>query len=63
MTLITRQDASIVWEIEKTLGTSIERRKLEDFDYDAPAPERSEFKRGPMPQRKPKMQKTATRRV
>ncbi|MCE5199000.1 DEAD/DEAH box helicase [bacterium] len=54
MTLITNQDSAIVWDIEKALGGPIERRKLEDFDYNAPAPSIDEFKRGPMPQRKPK---------
>ncbi len=33
MTLVTRQDAGIVWDIEKALGAPIERRKLEDFNY------------------------------
>jgi ATP-dependent RNA helicase RhlE len=39
MTLITGQDAAIVWDIERALGAPIERKHLEDFDYKArPAP-------------------------
>ncbi len=38
MTLVTPQDAAVVFEIEKTLAGPIERRRLEDFDYGAPAP-------------------------
>lgn len=37
MTLITRDDHDIVRDIEKTLGTAIERREVEDFDYGTPA--------------------------
>lgn len=33
MTLITRDDSTIVRDIEKTLGATIERREVEDFDY------------------------------
>lgn len=33
MTLITWEDTSVVWDIERSFGKSIERRKLEDFDY------------------------------
>ncbi len=40
MTLITNQDAGIVFDIEKALGNRIERRRLDDFDYDVPAPVR-----------------------
>lgn len=36
MTLITRADTSIVWDIEKALGGPIERRKLDGFDYNIP---------------------------
>jgi ATP-dependent RNA helicase RhlE len=52
MTLVTREDSDIIWDIEKALGGPIERRELEDFDYRAPAPPRDEFKRGPMPPRR-----------
>ncbi len=54
MTLITKEDAAIVFDIEKALGEQIERRTLDDFDYTAPAPARDEFKRDPLPPRKPK---------
>ncbi len=54
MTLVTNQDRLIVWEIEKALGSPIDRIKLEDFDYDVAAPAADEFKRAPMPHRKPK---------
>ncbi|MCK5806283.1 MAG: DEAD/DEAH box helicase, partial [Lentisphaeria bacterium] len=40
-TLVTRDDADMVRRIERVLGTPIERRKMEDFDYSAPAPKRS----------------------
>ncbi|MEI6513805.1 MAG: DEAD/DEAH box helicase [bacterium] len=33
MTLITREDAGMVWDIEKALGGPIERRKIDGFDY------------------------------
>ncbi|MCL5105425.1 MAG: DEAD/DEAH box helicase [Armatimonadetes bacterium] len=53
MTLVTSQDSPIVWDIEKALGVPIERRKLDSFDYNAPAPSVDEFKRAPMPRRNP----------
>lgn len=49
MTLVTPLDTAIVFEIEKALGSPLERRKLEDFDYSVPAPARTDFKRGPRP--------------
>ncbi|MHB9035843.1 MAG: DEAD/DEAH box helicase [Armatimonadota bacterium] len=55
MTLVTKEDAAIVWDIEKALGSPIERRNVDDFDYSARPPSADEFKRGPMPQRKPKL--------
>lgn len=54
MTLITHQDGGIVRDIERTLGSTIERRRLEDFNYNLPAPSADEFKRGPMPPRNTK---------
>ncbi|HET6454886.1 MAG TPA: DEAD/DEAH box helicase [Armatimonadota bacterium] len=48
MTLISQDDAGTVWDIEKALGTPIERRNLEGFDYTAGLPPRDEFKRAPM---------------
>ena len=56
VTLVTKQDSAIVWDIEKALGAPIERRKLEDFDYNTPPPSADEFKRAPMAPRKPKTQ-------
>jgi ATP-dependent RNA helicase RhlE len=54
MTLITKEDAATVWDIERALGGPIERRKLDDFDYSARPAATDEFKRGPIPQRKPR---------
>lgn len=39
LTLISKEDLHDVWEIEKTLGYSVDRVVLNDFDYDSPAPE------------------------
>lgn len=47
MTLVTPLDAAILFDIEKALGAPIERRRLEDFDYSAPAPARNESSRAP----------------
>ncbi|MHB0911960.1 MAG: DEAD/DEAH box helicase [Armatimonadota bacterium] len=54
VTLITKEDGAVVWDIEKALGTRIERVKLEDFDYAAAPPPKDEFKRAPMPRRAPR---------
>jgi ATP-dependent RNA helicase RhlE len=40
-TLVTPKDRSLVWDIENVLGEKMERRTLEGFDYNVPAPERS----------------------
>ena len=53
ITLVTPLNAAIVFDIEKALGAPIERRRLEDFDYNAPPPPKNEFRRAPMPQRRP----------
>jgi ATP-dependent RNA helicase RhlE len=37
-TLVSREDAGMVRDIERVLGAPIERRRLEAFDYSAPAP-------------------------
>jgi ATP-dependent RNA helicase RhlE len=37
-TFVTRQDRAFVWAIEKVIGEKIERRMLEGFDYNVPAP-------------------------
>ncbi|MGB9666371.1 MAG: DEAD/DEAH box helicase [Candidatus Cryosericum sp.] len=39
-TLVTEEDTMLVRDIEKVLGTPIERRTLSGFDYKAPAPKR-----------------------
>lgn len=52
ITLVTRQDTGIVWDIEKALGSKIERIYLDDFDYKAPPAAVDEFKRGPAPRMK-----------
>ncbi len=39
-TLVTREDMDMVRRIERVLGTPIERREVEGFDYTARAPER-----------------------
>ncbi len=47
-TLATPEDSSMVRSIERVLGASLERRQLEDFDYQRPAPRRkTEFSRPP----------------
>jgi ATP-dependent RNA helicase RhlE len=65
MTLVTGQDAAIVWDIERTLGAPIKRTLLEDFDYQA-RPEAGEEKRSAVPQKKqatgPKPAKMAAQR-
>lgn len=57
ITLITKEDAGIVWDIEKALGGPIERRKLDDFDYSARPTTLTEFKRGPIQQGRPRSTK------
>jgi ATP-dependent RNA helicase RhlE len=39
LTLVTAEDATMIKEIEKVLHAPLERIKLDDFDYNAPAPE------------------------
>ncbi len=40
-TLVTREDKPMVVQIERVLKATLERKYLEGFDYDAPAPERT----------------------
>jgi len=50
-TLITGEDRDMVRDIERVLGSPIERRTLEGFDYSVSAPKRdSEFSRPPREQ-------------
>ncbi len=65
-TMVTAEDSIMVRTIEKKLGTTLERRTLENFDYSVPAPHKDqEFARPPReprPQRKigsAKVQKSA----
>ncbi|VBB42980.1 ATP-dependent RNA helicase RhlE [uncultured Desulfatiglans sp.] len=37
LTLVTREDKSVVCSIDRVIGSPIERRTLKDFDYDRPA--------------------------
>lgn len=47
-TLVTREDSDMVRAIERILGSSIERRTMDGFDYSAPAPKQAmEFNRPP----------------
>ncbi len=41
-TFVTRDDESLVRTLERRLNMHLERRQLEDFDYDAPAPTREQ---------------------
>ncbi len=47
-TMVTSEDSLMVRTIEKKLGTALERRTVEGFDYDVPAPQKDrEFARPP----------------
>ncbi|MEJ2471247.1 MAG: DEAD/DEAH box helicase [Desulfuromonadales bacterium] len=50
-TMVTREDTAMVRTIERTLGNTLERRELEDFDYAKPAPGKQS--RPARPARKP----------
>ena len=58
-TMVTNEDTGMVRAIEKTLGTTIERRMVDGFDYTVPAPRKDEeFARPPRPPRnQPKAKK------
>jgi ATP-dependent RNA helicase RhlE len=49
-TLITPEDRGMVRDIERALGKPIERRKLEDFDYEAQATEKPQHEAPPQRQ-------------
>ncbi|MBU5636827.1 DEAD/DEAH box helicase [Geomonas sp. Red69] len=53
-TLVTGEDEAMVKSIERVLGSKIERRRVEGFDYTVPPPKKdAEFARAPRePQRK-----------
>jgi len=55
-TMVTTDDSLMVRTIEKKLGTALERRTVEGFDYNVPAPQKDrEFARPP---RQPQPRKT-----
>lgn len=60
-TLVTSEDKDIVRDIERVLGSPIERRTIEGFNYSIAAPRRdAEFARPPRePQRRRPQEKTA----
>lgn len=53
-TLVTQEDTAMVRSIERVLGATIDRRRVEGFDYTVPAPQKdAEFARPPhQPQRR-----------
>ncbi len=51
LTLVTSEDTATIRDIERVLRAPIERRTVESFDYNAPAPVQNEFQRGPKPPR------------
>lgn len=60
-TMITDEDTAMVKAIERTLGSVIERRTVDGFDYTVPAPRKDdEFARPPRPPRnQPRAKKPA----
>jgi len=46
-TFVTLKDRAFVWDIERALGETLERRTLGDFDYSVPAPAGSGGSGGP----------------
>ena len=62
-TMVTDEDGLMVRAIEKVLGTPIERRKVDGFDYAVPAPKKDEeFARPPRPPRSQPKAKVAGER-
>ena len=52
ITIVEQDDEVLVRQIEHLLGKRIERRRLENFDYNAPAPQpQRSGSRGSRPQR------------
>jgi ATP-dependent RNA helicase RhlE len=53
-TLVTPEDGVQIRAIERAVGSSLERRKVDGFDYDAPAPPRAheQFERPERPERR-----------
>ncbi|MBM4450890.1 MAG: ATP-dependent helicase, partial [Chloroflexi bacterium] len=50
-TLVTAEDTAMVQALERVLNARLERRKLQGFDYAAPAPQR-EFVGSPLRSRR-----------
>ena len=62
-TMVTDEDGLMVRAIEKVLGTPIERRRVDGFDYTVPAPKKDEeFARPPRPPRSQPKAKVAAER-
>jgi ATP-dependent RNA helicase RhlE len=60
-TFVTRDDEPIIRDIEGVLGAPIERRRIEDFDYEKPAPEKTgEDTRRPSDGKQPRQAKVET---
>jgi len=59
LTFITPADRDILRDIERTLGSPIEQRRLDGFDYSRPAPRGDEFARAPQPPRRPRVERPA----
>ncbi|MDY6849459.1 MAG: DEAD/DEAH box helicase [Thermodesulfobacteriota bacterium] len=54
-TLVTGDDGAMVKAIERTLGKSVERHKLDSFEYNSPAPQKDrEFARPPRQPNRPR---------
>lgn len=62
-TLVAREDLNMVRSIERVLGSAIERRTVEGFDYSTPAPKKdAEFARPPrQPQQRRKVTPEGTK--
>jgi ATP-dependent RNA helicase RhlE len=61
-TFVSSEDEPVVKSIERVLGEKIERRMLQDFNYDKSAPARdTEFARPPRPPQRPRTQPAAAR--
>ncbi len=61
LTLVTREDAATIRDIERTLKAPIERRTAAGFNYDAPAPVANEFQRAPLSKQRGDQQRSSGR--
>lgn len=63
-TLVSSDDNSMVRIIERKLGKSLERKKVEEFDYDTPAPKKNnEFARPPRHQNQKRPQHQSGKKI